>query len=178
MTAQLDFVYRHAAGDSSSSSLGQPWPPPSDQPEVEVIKASDRDVPRTVPTSTTNNDHHDDRYVYGGLAATVPNYNLLIRNVHIPHADRENERQLFDVACVGGRVWSVNHVSGKRAISSYFAKWQEVDGKEGLLIPSYVLPLFGNGIGSFMRPIVRLCHPHIHLDKCFILDQCDELITG
>ena len=24
----------------------------------------------------------------------------------------------------------------------------------------------------------RLCHAHIHLDKCFLLDQCDELVTG
>lgn len=23
-----------------------------------------------------------------------------------------------------------------------------------------------------------LCHAHIHLDKCFLLDQCDELVTG
>jgi hypothetical protein len=70
------------------------------------------------------------RYCSAGLAEP----NLLIRNVHIPHADREHEQQLFNVACLGSRVWSVTRVT--ETPISYVNKWQEVDGRGGLLIPS------------------------------------------
>lgn len=61
--------------------------------------------------------------------------NVLIKNVHLPYANREAERQLVVVACRAGRVWKISEVE-EYASPLDSTIWQEVDGKEGLLIPS------------------------------------------
>ncbi|KII87842.1 hypothetical protein PLICRDRAFT_649240 [Plicaturopsis crispa FD-325 SS-3] len=81
---------------------------------------------------------------------------LIIHNVRIPYKDTDG---LWVIKCRGGRVWSVkpNHNFREGPIS--IASTRVVDGKGGLLLPS-------------------LCHAHIHLDKCFILDECEPLVSG
>jgi hypothetical protein len=67
----------------------------------------------------------------------LPGPYLLIKQVHLPYVDRDLEQQLVNVACCGGRVWKI--IDGAQI--STFQKsspisWQEVNGEEGLLIPS------------------------------------------
>ena len=61
--------------------------------------------------------------------------NLLIKHVHLPHADRALDQQLVNVACSGGRVWKVLDVTDTSTLDSSVS-WREVDGKGGLLISS------------------------------------------
>ncbi|KAG1765913.1 hypothetical protein EDD22DRAFT_1013382 [Suillus occidentalis] len=82
-----------------------------------------------------------------------PNFGTVIRNVRLPCTD--SETSTWDIACIGGRVQSITS-SGSCAPHGE-AQIIEADG--GVVVPS-------------------LCHSHIHLDKCFILGQCDPLITG
>jgi len=62
--------------------------------------------------------------------------NLLIKHVRLPHADRNLSQQLVNVACSGGRVWKILDVAETSTVDSSFGTWREVDGKQGLLIPS------------------------------------------
>ncbi|KAG1879167.1 hypothetical protein F4604DRAFT_1880110 [Suillus subluteus] len=83
-----------------------------------------------------------------------PNFGTVIRNVRLPCTDH-SETSAWDIACLDGRVQSIT--SSGSCIPHDKAIVIEADG--GVLVPS-------------------LCHSHIHLDKCFILGQCDPLITG
>lgn len=64
----------------------------------------------------------------------VSHGNLLIKCVRLSHTDRMLGHQLFNVECRSGRVWRVTEASETPMIES--DSWREVDGKEGLLIPS------------------------------------------
>ncbi|KAJ3836099.1 hypothetical protein F5878DRAFT_711666 [Lentinula raphanica] len=79
---------------------------------------------------------------------------LLITNVHLAYSDRTLEDKLWSVECHEGKVTNV-FPYGERGRSS---PKNELDARGGFLLPS-------------------LCHSHIHLDKCFILDRCN-LIAG
>lgn len=79
-------------------------------------------------------DAFEDRHTEPGHS--IPN--ILIKNVHLPHADRELEQQLFHVACIRGRVHSVTSTRVTEPPLVDFTDWKEVDGKQGLLIPSWV----------------------------------------
>ncbi|TFK74791.1 Metallo-dependent hydrolase [Pluteus cervinus] len=82
---------------------------------------------------------------------------LIICNVRLPHLQESLASVIWRVICQNGRVLQVSTELSKE--TSKFGTWQEIDAKGGLLLPS-------------------LCHPHVHLDKCFILEQCGSLITG
>ncbi|KAJ3828766.1 hypothetical protein F5880DRAFT_1692230 [Lentinula raphanica] len=79
---------------------------------------------------------------------------LLITDVHLAYSDRTLEDKLWSVECHEGKVTNV-FPYGERGRSS---PKNELDARGGFLLPS-------------------LCHSHIHLDKCFILDRCN-LIAG
>ncbi|KAF9221484.1 Metallo-dependent hydrolase [Gyrodon lividus] len=84
---------------------------------------------------------------------------VLITNVHLAHADANAAKQLWDVQCFNGRVLSIvpSDPETKRPVVTGHSS--VIEGGGGVLLPS-------------------LCHAHIHLDKCFILEQCDPLLTG
>ncbi|KAI0648013.1 Metallo-dependent hydrolase [Trametes meyenii] len=110
-----------------------------------------------------------------------PDYpRLLIRNVHLPFDsdDPTLADPLYNVSCVGGRVDRVElatangHSQGSRHSTpphhpEYHGQTRDRQGAHAELDAQ------GRGI---LLP--ALCHAHIHLDKCFLLDQCDELVTG
>ncbi|KAG0700440.1 hypothetical protein DFH29DRAFT_807663 [Suillus ampliporus] len=79
----------------------------------------------------------------------------VIRNVRLSCAERHLETPTWDIACLDGRVQSVT--SSGSCIPHDEAT--VIEANAGVLVPS-------------------LCHSHIHLDKCFILSQCDPLVTG
>ncbi|KAH7909903.1 hypothetical protein BJ138DRAFT_1088682 [Hygrophoropsis aurantiaca] len=93
--------------------------------------------------------------------------NTLIRKVHLAHADLSQATQLWDVECIDGRVKRVSPASNSDVYGALSTdkelpespQNEDIDGGGGVLIPS-------------------LCHAHIHLDKCFILGQCEPLTTG
>ncbi|KAI0372165.1 Metallo-dependent hydrolase [Pilatotrama ljubarskyi] len=103
---------------------------------------------------------------------------LLIRNVHLP-LDSDSPTladPLYNVYCVGGRVDSVelatangNGHGSRHSTPPQHPEYQAKD-RQGAHAE---LDAQGRGI---LLP--ALCHAHIHLDKCFLLDQCDELVTG
>ncbi|KAF8558328.1 Metallo-dependent hydrolase [Imleria badia] len=84
----------------------------------------------------------------------------LITNVHLAYEDVSLAKQLWDVQCVNGRVLDIIP-SGNQVRPPMVATGRSttIQGNGGTLLPS-------------------LCHAHIHLDKCFIMDQCDPLLTG
>ncbi|GJE98279.1 cytosine deaminase-like protein [Phanerochaete sordida] len=85
---------------------------------------------------------------------------LVIRDVHLAYDDAQNARKVFDVVLQDGRVARILDASEREhhgQEDNGAVKIIDVEGK-GLLIPS-------------------LCHAHIHLDKCFLLDRC-ELVKG
>ncbi|TFY66903.1 hypothetical protein EVG20_g4181, partial [Dentipellis fragilis] len=90
---------------------------------------------------------------------------LLIRNVHLPATSRGDA--LYDVYCKDGKVHSVSKSKParsplarvlRRGLRYFLTPEIDAEGK-GLLLPS-------------------LCHAHVHLDKCFLLDQCGKLESG
>lgn len=83
-----------------------------------------------------------------------PNFGTVIRNVRLPCAE-QHSGTTWDIACLDGRVQSIT--SSGSCVPHDEATIIEADG--GVVVPS-------------------LCHSHIHLDKCFILGQCNPLITG
>ncbi|KZT12071.1 Metallo-dependent hydrolase [Laetiporus sulphureus 93-53] len=85
---------------------------------------------------------------------------LIIRNVYLAHDDHKMNKQLFDVTCEAGHVESVVPAASGSTVNDSPSHIEQIDGQgRSILLPA-------------------LCHAHIHLDKCFILDQCEELITG
>ncbi|KAG2033692.1 hypothetical protein BDR03DRAFT_1001969 [Suillus americanus] len=85
----------------------------------------------------------------------MADFGTVIRNVRLPCTEHSETSTAWDIACLDGRVQSIT--SSGSCIPHDNALVVEADG--GVLVPS-------------------LCHSHIHLDKCFILGQCDPLITG
>lgn len=83
------------------------------------------------------------------------NFGTVIRNVRLPCTEQHSGTSTWDIACLDGRVQSIT--SSGSCVPHDEATIIEADG--GVVVPS-------------------LCHSHIHLDKCFILGQCDPLITG
>ncbi|KIK69562.1 hypothetical protein GYMLUDRAFT_33937 [Collybiopsis luxurians FD-317 M1] len=81
---------------------------------------------------------------------------LFITNVRLAYPDRELAEKLWIVECLQGKVAHV--IPYEHAHSLPLHKY-EIDGKGSILLPSCT-------------------HSHIHLDKCFILDRCGDLITG
>ncbi|KAI8969640.1 Metallo-dependent hydrolase [Trametes punicea] len=103
---------------------------------------------------------------------------LVIRNVHLPFDsdDPTLADPLYNVYCVGGRVDRVelatpngNGHGSRHSTPPHHPEYQPKD-RQGTHAE---LDAQGRGI---LLP--ALCHAHIHLDKCFLLDQCDELVTG
>ncbi|KAJ7175821.1 hypothetical protein C8R46DRAFT_1079631 [Mycena filopes] len=72
---------------------------------------------------------------------------LIVKNVRLAQST-----DLWTIQCAAGRVKHIHAFDPDDPAPA------EIDGKGSLLLPS-------------------LCHSHIHLDKCFILDRCD-LVTG
>ncbi|KAJ7600510.1 hypothetical protein C8J56DRAFT_910446, partial [Mycena floridula] len=75
-----------------------------------------------------------------------------IINARMPYPEPDLSSLLFTIEC------SSNITKVVPQNSQQIASAGEIDAQGGLLLPS-------------------LCHSHIHLDKCFILDRC-ELVTG
>ena len=104
---------------------------------------------------------------------------LLIHNVHLcqdsPNADSTT---LYDVACADGKVVSIEEASG--VVKTEAVNVLDAGGK-GLLVPGYVRSrvflVDNTRVYQLNVHYYRLCHAHIHLDKCFLLDRC-ELKTG
>ncbi|KAJ3564567.1 hypothetical protein NP233_g8212 [Leucocoprinus birnbaumii] len=87
---------------------------------------------------------------------------LWITNVRLPppalsHSEEENYDGTWTVKCSGGIVTDLLRTSDHTASTSDNVQILNANG--GIMIPS-------------------LCHSHIHLDKCFILDQCGDLTNG
>ncbi|THH10764.1 hypothetical protein EW146_g8271 [Bondarzewia mesenterica] len=83
---------------------------------------------------------------------------IIIRNVHLVYG----EGKLFDVHCRTGVVTAVQSVDEHPATKftqQHHAIPQLDTNGEGILLPS-------------------LCHSHVHLDKCFLLDNCGDLQSG
>ncbi|KIJ17904.1 hypothetical protein PAXINDRAFT_175628 [Paxillus involutus ATCC 200175] len=83
----------------------------------------------------------------------------LITDVHLAHADANMAKQLWDVQCLNGRVLGIAPSNAESKLPVVADHCSVIEGGGGVLLPS-------------------LCHAHIHLDKCFILEQCDPLLTG
>ncbi|KAF8208910.1 hypothetical protein K438DRAFT_294214 [Mycena galopus ATCC 62051] len=79
---------------------------------------------------------------------------LVITNVRLANPDLARSNDFWRIECSGGRVSGVHCLTGEDP----HLKRVDIDAKGGLILPS-------------------LCHSHIHLDKCFILDRC-QLVTG
>ncbi|KAH9891652.1 Metallo-dependent hydrolase [Cubamyces lactineus] len=111
----------------------------------------------------------------GGGGGDYPS--LVIRNVHLPFDsdDPTLADPLYNVYCVAGRVDRVelataNGGGGSGHGSRHSTPEYQARDRQGAHAE---LDAQGRGI---LLP--ALCHAHIHLDKCFLLDQCDELVTG
>ncbi|KAJ3519450.1 hypothetical protein NM688_g9299 [Phlebia brevispora] len=99
-------------------------------------------------------------------ALLVEEADLIIRRVKLPYHDPTSHlaTKLFTLTCRNGAIFSIvedaRPLGNTEVAASDTPSDQVVDGEgKGLLMPS-------------------LCHGHIHLDKCYLLAQCDELITG
>ncbi|CDO71469.1 hypothetical protein BN946_scf184909.g63 [Trametes cinnabarina] len=119
-------------------------------------------------------------HAYSPAADSHPT--LVIRNVHLPFDsdDPTLADPLYNVYCVGDRVDRVELASangnGHGSLSRHptpphHPEYHAVQQRDRQ--PYAELDAQGRGI---LLP--ALCHAHIHLDKCFLLDQCDELVTG
>ncbi|KAL5519955.1 hypothetical protein ACEPAG_1615 [Sanghuangporus baumii] len=86
---------------------------------------------------------------------------LNIRNVRLAHTDQDLITKLYTIHCQGRKVLKIE----PQEEFSWHDEWVRdgdadyVNGRGGLLIPS-------------------LCHSHIHIDKCFILDKGAPLVLG
>ncbi|KLO12194.1 Metallo-dependent hydrolase [Schizopora paradoxa] len=83
---------------------------------------------------------------------------MLISNVHLPYLDEDNAGHLYSIRCTDGFIESVERQPQNHPVANN-EDVDLIDGKGGLLLPS-------------------LCHSHIHLDKCYILEQGEPLTTG
>lgn len=99
----------------------------------------------------------------GNLKASLPNHQTsttsLIQGVRLPSKDRDT---LWDISLSEGRVKAVYPHDDKNNVQVPF-QHENLDAK-----------------GFFLGP--SLCHPHIHLDKCFLLSHYKysdlEIATG
>ncbi|KAJ6508843.1 hypothetical protein C8R45DRAFT_815074 [Mycena sanguinolenta] len=87
------------------------------------------------------------------MKATGASSKLVITNARLAHPDPARN-DLWRIECSAGRVSSIQRCLGEDSNGVR----ADIDAKGGLILPS-------------------LCHSHIHLDKCFILDRCN-LVTG
>ncbi|KZT73763.1 Metallo-dependent hydrolase [Daedalea quercina L-15889] len=91
---------------------------------------------------------------------------LLIRNARLPagHDNNAAINKLYNVTCVGGEIDRIVEATEKASGTDDEEHSEQFD-----------VILDGKGLGVLLP---GLCHAHIHLDKCFLLAQCDELRTG
>ncbi|GLB38429.1 putative metallo-dependent hydrolase [Lyophyllum shimeji] len=82
---------------------------------------------------------------------------LTVINARLSHADKDLASKLWRVECRHGRVHTVS-LQGDAEEASPAKDSNQVDANGSLMLPS-------------------LCHSHIHLDKCFILDRCN-VVSG
>ncbi|KAF8895390.1 hypothetical protein BD779DRAFT_1668671 [Infundibulicybe gibba] len=102
--------------------------------------------------------HHVKRDIFESKAANgICARTLTLTNLRLAHTDPTLASKLWEISCQGGRVESVRELSSLRAVDE--DQFNLFDAQGSIMLPS-------------------LCHAHIHLDKCFILDQCSDLITG
>jgi hypothetical protein len=73
-----------------------------------------------------------DNVIFDGARST----NLVIENVHLPYQDQAPASHLWNIECRGGRVSSILLASEPLKPTSF--AWSKIDGKGGLLIPSFV----------------------------------------
>ncbi|KAF4577148.1 hypothetical protein EYR36_005135 [Pleurotus pulmonarius] len=83
--------------------------------------------------------------------------NLVFTNVRLAYPDPVKANRLWKVECRGGRVSKVSAMGDNVKTTS--RKYFTFDCKGGFMLPAP-------------------CHPHIHLDKCFIMSSCGDLRTG
>ncbi|KAF9049630.1 Metallo-dependent hydrolase [Hymenopellis radicata] len=76
---------------------------------------------------------------------------LVINNVRLAYADEEMAKKLWKVECRGEKVINVSPADEKNLPPR--PNKHEIDAGGSIMLPS-------------------LCHSHIHLDKCYILDRC------
>ncbi|KAJ3501826.1 hypothetical protein NLJ89_g9165 [Agrocybe chaxingu] len=100
------------------------------------------------------------------MEALQPGGDVVVANIHLPFDDKHLATGTWTIECHGGRVSRVLpfHLDDTRSAESSKSEKLEgrctiIDGAGGLLLPSF-------------------CHSHIHLDKCFILDRCGDLVKG
>ncbi|KDR82778.1 hypothetical protein GALMADRAFT_134336 [Galerina marginata CBS 339.88] len=98
---------------------------------------------------------------------SLPDGDIVVKNVHLAYLDKDRAAKIWSVQCHGGRVLKISP-SGEDARST------EVSESVSLEDPTTSSVL--DAQGGLMLP--SLCHSHIHLDKCFILDRCGELVKG
>ncbi|KAF8964293.1 hypothetical protein BDZ97DRAFT_1660701 [Flammula alnicola] len=101
------------------------------------------------------------------MESSLPDGSLVIRNVRLPFSEKEQAMQKWTVECNGGRVSKISPSSEDDTRSTIILETELSEGPTSSLI---------DGKGGLMLP--SLCHSHIHLDKCFILDRCGDLIKG
>lgn len=93
---------------------------------------------------------------------TIPGKCLRFRNVHLAYEDATLAKQLWDVHCTNGIVEGIVPAHADPSNMGLAVSGDNctvIEGDGGVLLPS-------------------LCHAHIHLDKCFIIEQCGPLLTG
>jgi hypothetical protein len=88
-------------------------------------------------------------------------------------------KQLWDVQCLNGRVLDIVLPIPKLTLRLRLTagRFTMVQGNGGTLLPSWATFQFIANTVS-IQALRSLCHAHIHLDNCFIMEQCDSLLTG
>ncbi|TBU28610.1 Metallo-dependent hydrolase [Dichomitus squalens] len=157
------------------------------------------DVDADMPAHAAHHAHSPRGHSAGHSYRSTPPTDyptLVVRNVHLPFdADSPTLADpLYNVYCVGGRVDRIELVTtnGSGSVSGSSGRNSPARHPE---FSSSASPR-GNGAGPGPRDhrqgsshgeldaqgrgilLPALVHAHIHLDKCFLLDQCDELVTG
>ncbi|KAI6115803.1 hypothetical protein EV401DRAFT_51057 [Pisolithus croceorrhizus] len=92
----------------------------------------------------------------------IPGKCLCFRNIHLAYEDATFDKELRDMRCTNGIVESIIPADAdtfNMGLAVSADNCTVVEGDGGILLPS-------------------LCHVHMHLDKCFILEQCGPLLTG
>ena len=107
--------------------------------------------------NTSHDKGHDDR----NRRRPGTTLKLVVKNVRLPDCD--DLKTTWNVICEKGIVSAMtpytDHDQLPNSTPSSEIQYDELDAQGSLLLPS-------------------LCHSHIHLDKCFILDRCGDLETG
>ncbi|KAI0699090.1 hypothetical protein BC835DRAFT_1503464 [Cytidiella melzeri] len=102
---------------------------------------------------------------------------LLIRNVHLCQEHSSELGRLYDVGCADGMVVKARLVTQKQRdiLLGFGTEHFDPDlDEDGMQWNSTTTVIDAGGRGML---IPGLCHAHIHLDKCFLLDRC-TLETG